>query len=327
MRNRVVRKLSGLSGISESDLWIAPVVLLLACAARGAFGCDANEPAVMHGNGNSRSHAIPHGNGSNRHIVMRGDGSMGHRRQLQLVGQVKTFEAELQYYVPVPIRTHRERANLLIEPLGFAFNSSNQQRVMLHYLEHDPKWGILAQCRGDTCILLSRAAGARAASGVQLGLFTTSTTSLFENMPLFVVASNYPLQRTHPTPLPSKQVSYSAEQQVHVLPAAFSWAYSQGNNFYHFIVETMPLFLVAAPLLPRILPSIPILAEDMQWDAYKRFGEVLIGVKYGAMRSLPLVKADLFFVHTLYEVSVCQLLLLLPLVCEGIREAIATPRV
>ncbi|CAI7809640.1 unnamed protein product [Closterium sp. NIES-54] len=127
MRNRIARKLSGLSGISESDLWIALVVLLLACAARGACGCDANGPAIMHGNGSSRSHVIPHGNGcsrsnaiphsngssrdvfmhgngSNSHMVMRGHGSMGHRRQLQLVGQVKAFEAELQYYLPVPIR-------------------------------------------------------------------------------------------------------------------------------------------------------------------------------------------------------------------------------
>ncbi|CAI5969839.1 unnamed protein product [Closterium sp. NIES-65] len=297
-RNRRVRELSGLSGISKSELWTALVVLLLACAARGARGYDANGSSIMNGNGSSRSHVITHrtgsttdvvthGNRSSSDIVMRGHGSTGHRRQLQLVGQVKAFEAELQYYsghqvsatclrpsgechVPVPIRTHRERANLLVEPLGFAFNSSNQQRVLLHYLEHDPNAPQLMQLQN-----------------------------------VYVTAKGTVFNRTHSFVRPGcgrfNEISFSAEQQVHVLPAAFSWAYSQGFNFYHFIVETMPLFLVAAPLLPRLLPSIPIIAEDMQWDAYKRFGEVLIGVKYGAMRSLPLVKADLFFVHTLYE--------------------------
>ncbi|CAI5534688.1 unnamed protein product [Closterium sp. Naga37s-1] len=367
----------------------------------------------MNGNGSSRGHVITHGtgsttdvvshgNGSSSHIVMRGHGSTGHRRQLQLVGHVKAFEAELQYYVPVPIRTHRERANLLVEPLGFDFNSSNQQRVLLHYLEHDPKWGTLAQCRGDTCPSMASCGprfpnlqaclipnlvepeiywpeppvncpkrierrlkeegvegekegrgvgggegeeggkrrrlgggegGGEGGGGGDGGEGWTSkhvydgydescsqkqdfsphypsAPQLMQLQHVYVTAKGSVFNRTHNFVRPGcgrfNEISYSAQQQVHVLPAAFSWAYSQGFNFYHFIVETMPLFLVAAPLLPRILPSIPILAEDMQWDAYKRFGEVLIGVKYGAMRSLPLVKADLFLVHTLYEVRLWQ---------------------
>ncbi|CAI5481028.1 unnamed protein product [Closterium sp. Yama58-4] len=294
----------------------------------------------MHGsNGSSRSHVILHSNGSTsdviKHgnvsngsrsrIVMRGHGSRGHRRQLQLVGQVKAFEAELQYYVPVPIKTHHERANLFVEPLGFAFNSSNQQRVLLHYLEHDPKWGIVAQCRGDTCPSMAscgpRFPNLQACWIPNLHVYdgydescshkqdfsphNPSALQLMQLRDVYVTAKGAVFNRTHSFVRPGcgrfNEVTYPPEQQVHVLPAAFSWAYSQGNNFYHFIVETMPLFLVSAPLLPRLLPSIPIIAEDMQWDEYKRFGEALIGVKYDAMRSLPLVKADLFFVHTLYE--------------------------
>ncbi|CAI7873998.1 unnamed protein product [Closterium sp. NIES-53] len=87
------------------------------------------------------------------HASVSADGD--NRRQLQVVGHVKAFEAQMQYYVPLPVRNHPERTSLFIEPLGFAYNSSNRPIVLLQYHEHDTHWGTLAHCRGDTCPALT----------------------------------------------------------------------------------------------------------------------------------------------------------------------------
>ncbi|GJP38540.1 hypothetical protein CLOM_g22986 [Closterium sp. NIES-68] len=344
MRDRDLRTIGGLS-------WHGFVfLLLLASGARDVGAYSAGNGAfVVNGNGNSS------------HVTMHANGSSTHRRQLQRVGHVKAFEAQLQYYVPLPIRTHPERTKLPVEPLGFALNSSNQQIVMLQYLEHDTHWGTLAQCRGDTCpsmascgprfpnlqacwnpnlvepdtVLLDPPVNCPKSDekrlrdeqgGGEEGRLATHPYDGFDEScshkqdfsprnpialqlvqlkGVFVTEKGFVLNRTHNFVRPGcgrfREVAFEANQQVHVLPAAFNWGYSQGFNFYHFTVETMPLFLVAVPLLPRITPNIPIIAGMLQWEAYKRFGEPLIGVKFEAVRSLPLVGDDLFFVETLYE--------------------------
>ncbi|CAI5969822.1 unnamed protein product [Closterium sp. NIES-65] len=282
------------------------------------------------------------------------DSTGDNRRQLQMVGHVKAFETQLQYYVPLPVRNHPERTNLFIEPLGFAYNSSNRPIVLLQYHEHDTHWGTLAHCHGDTCPTLTSCGPAfpnlracwnpdlvdpdrvfldppvncpkrNATAGldphtrkhISDGYDETCShredfnprdamaLQMFEVKGAYVTDKGYVFNRTHRFVRPGcgrfNEISFTPQQQVHVLPAAFTWSNSYGFNFYHFVAETMPLLLVAAPLLPRIMPSTPILASRMQWEVYKQFGEALIGIKYEDMRVLPLVAQDLFFVETLYE--------------------------
>ncbi|CAI7781109.1 unnamed protein product [Closterium sp. NIES-53] len=285
------------------------------------------------------------------HASVSADGD--NRRQLQVVGHVKAFEAQMQYYVPLPVRNHPERTSLFIEPLGFAYNSSNRPIVLLQYHEHDTHWGTLAHCRGDTCPALTSCGPAfpnfracwnpdlvdpdrvlldppvncpkrnatagldpRTRKHISDGYDETCShredfiprdamaLQMFEVKGAYVTDKGYVFNRTHRFVWPGcgrfNEISFSAEQQVHVLPAAFTWSNSYGFNFYHFVAKTMPLLLVAVPLLPRIMPSTPILASRMQWEVYKQFGEALIGIKYEDMRVLPLVAQDLFFVETLY---------------------------
>ncbi|CAI5489343.1 unnamed protein product [Closterium sp. Naga37s-1] len=282
------------------------------------------------------------------------DSTGDNRRQLQMVGHVKAFETQLQYYVPLPVRNHPERTNLFIEPLGFAYNSSNRPIVLLQYHEHDTHWGTLAHCHGDTCPALTSCGPAfpnlracwnpdlvdpdrvfldppvncpkrNATAGldphtrkhISDGYDETCShredfnprdamaLQMFEVKGAYVTDKGYVFNRTHRFVRPGcgrfNEISFTPQQQVHVLPAAFTWSNSYGFNFYHFVAETMPLLLVAAPLLPRIMPSTPILASRMQWEVYKQFGEALIGINYEDMRVLPLVAQDLFFVETLYE--------------------------
>ncbi|CAI7780225.1 unnamed protein product, partial [Closterium sp. NIES-54] len=57
--------------------------------------------------------------------------------------------------------------------------------------------------------------------------------------------------------------SYPQGQKVHRIKLAFDWGYTQGNNFYHFLVEAIPSFFVAAAALPNFR-DIPIIAERFQ---------------------------------------------------------------
>ncbi|CAI5460153.1 unnamed protein product [Closterium sp. Yama58-4] len=93
--------------------------------------------------------------------------------------------------------------------------------------------------------------------------------------------------------------SYPPGQKVHRIKLAFDWGYTQGNNFYHFLVEAIPSFFVAAAALPN-LRDVPIIAERFQWDLYDSIGRIFIGVNRTDMRALPATEGDLFHVDTLY---------------------------
>ncbi|CAI7859276.1 unnamed protein product [Closterium sp. NIES-53] len=93
--------------------------------------------------------------------------------------------------------------------------------------------------------------------------------------------------------------SYPQGQKVHRIKLAFDWGYTQGNNFYHFLVEAIPSFFVAAAALPNFR-DIPIIAERFQWDLYDSIGRIFIGVNRTDMRALPATDGDLFHVDTLY---------------------------
>ncbi|CAI5959696.1 unnamed protein product, partial [Closterium sp. NIES-64] len=93
--------------------------------------------------------------------------------------------------------------------------------------------------------------------------------------------------------------SYPQGQKVHRMKLAFDWGYTQGSNFYHFLVEAIPSFFVAAAALPN-LRDIPIIAERFQWDLYDSIGRIFIGVNRTDMRALQATEGDLFHVDTLY---------------------------
>ncbi|CAI7892288.1 unnamed protein product, partial [Closterium sp. NIES-53] len=57
---------------------------------------------------------------------------------------------------------------------------------------------------------------------------------------------------------------YEAGHMVHELPAVFNLAHQPGDNFYHFLVELLPLFLVSAPLMPSTLRLLPVLLRHKQ---------------------------------------------------------------
>ncbi|CAI5988713.1 unnamed protein product [Closterium sp. NIES-65] len=69
----------------------------------------------------------------------------------------------------------------------------------------------------------------------------------------------FALNRTHLFP-----ATYDTGHMVHELPAVFSWAHRPASNFFHFLVELVPLFLVAAPLMPSTLRHLPVLVRRHQ---------------------------------------------------------------
>ncbi|GJP30923.1 hypothetical protein CLOM_g7321 [Closterium sp. NIES-68] len=99
----------------------------------------------------------------------------------------------------------------------------------------------------------------------------------------------------------ASEARFPASHPVHRVPAVFNWAYGPGGNFYHFLIEGLPSFLVASTVLPSILKDTPILARLGQWRMYDRVGAALIGVERGSMRALPVESGDLFRVDTVYQ--------------------------
>ncbi|CAI5990164.1 unnamed protein product [Closterium sp. NIES-64] len=107
-------------------------------------------------------------------------------------------------------------------------------------------------------------------------------------------------------------VTYDVGHVVHELSTpVFNWAYRVGDNFYHFLMELFPLFLVAAPLMPSTLRHLPVLARSRQvrsrwdpggirWDPggiqvrmYEKLGVPLIGIPLDSIRLLPTFDNDL----------------------------------
>ncbi|GJP45571.1 hypothetical protein CLOM_g4949 [Closterium sp. NIES-68] len=96
-----------------------------------------------------------------------------------------------------------------------------------------------------------------------------------------------------------EKYSYPQGQKVHRIKVAFDWGYTQGGNFYHFLVEAIPSFFLAAAALPG-LRDIPIFAERFQWGLYDSIGHIFIGVNQTDMRAVKVGAGDLFHADTLY---------------------------
>ncbi|CAI5960849.1 unnamed protein product [Closterium sp. NIES-65] len=97
-------------------------------------------------------------------------------------------------------------------------------------------------------------------------------------------------------------VTYDVGHVVHELSTpVFNWAYRVGDNFYHFLMELFPLFLVAAPLMPSTLRHLPVLARSRQVRMYEKLGVPLIGIPLDSIRLLPTFDNDLFHAKVVYQ--------------------------
>ncbi|CAI7794001.1 unnamed protein product, partial [Closterium sp. NIES-54] len=97
-------------------------------------------------------------------------------------------------------------------------------------------------------------------------------------------------------------VTYDVGHVVHELSTpVFNWAYRVGDNFYHFLMELVPLFLVAAPLMPSTLRHLPVLARSHQVRMYEKVGAPLIGIQVDQIRLLPTFENDLFHAKVVYQ--------------------------
>ncbi|CAI5508091.1 unnamed protein product [Closterium sp. Naga37s-1] len=103
-----------------------------------------------------------------------------------------------------------------------------------------------------------------------VGVHGASALQMMRLEDVFVTDNGFALNRTHlfvrnGCPHFPEKVTYDANHMVHELPTAvFNWAHHPANNFYHFLIELVPLFLVAAPLMPSPLRQLPVLVRGGQ---------------------------------------------------------------
>ncbi|CAI5531545.1 unnamed protein product [Closterium sp. Naga37s-1] len=98
-----------------------------------------------------------------------------------------------------------------------------------------------------------------------------------------------------------EMAKYEANHMVHEVPAVFNWAHQPGNNFYHFLIELVPLFLVSAPLMASTLQHVPVLVKHKQVRWYEQLGAPLIGIPTDQIRLLPTFGNDLFHADVVYQ--------------------------
>ncbi|CAI5519888.1 unnamed protein product, partial [Closterium sp. Naga37s-1] len=142
------------------------------------------------------------------------------------------------------------------------------------------------------------------------GDFKSHEASALQMMRLedvFVTESGFALNRSHLffrngcSNFPGT-VTYDVGHVVHELSTpVFNWAYRVGHNFFHFLVELVPLFLVAAPLMPSTLRHLPVLVRSRQVRMYEKLGAPLIGIPPDQMRLLPTSGNDLFHADVVYQ--------------------------
>ncbi|CAI5977422.1 unnamed protein product [Closterium sp. NIES-64] len=123
---------------------------------------------------------------------------------------------------------------------------------------------------------------------------------------VFVTGNGVNLNRTHAfvrngcSRFPGT-AKYEATHMVYELPALFNLAHQPGNNFYHFLVELVPLFLVSTPLMSSMLQNVPVLVRQTQVRWYEQLGAPLIGIPTHHSRLLPTFANDLFHADMVYK--------------------------
>ncbi|CAI5988709.1 unnamed protein product [Closterium sp. NIES-65] len=313
-----------------------------------------------------------------------------------LVGRVGEFEGELNYYLPLRLRAHPERVNLVTRPLGFPLSTARLANVFLHFFHHLPsdnshtsssssnqiagsvssafvdsaseesgsaseesgsgesEWAVKLDCHGPpcpafgsctarfpnvqacwnpelvdppmsepippiNCPLKADSAGRGDGSRSQarfdeacsheqdVGIHGVHALQMMRLEDVYLTDNGFALNRTHlfvrnGCPHFPGAVTYDAGHMVHELPAAvFNWAHQPSNNFYHFLIEIFPLFLVAAPLMPSPLRQLPVLVRGGQVQMYEQLGAPLIGIPLDQMRLLPTSGNDLFHANVVYQ--------------------------
>ncbi|CAI5469258.1 unnamed protein product [Closterium sp. Yama58-4] len=88
---------------------------------------------------------------------------------------------------------------------------------------------------------------------------------------------------------------------VYHLKQVFNWDYRQAGNFYHFIIEAVPLLYAAARLLPSLLPNIPIAAKGDQWEVYNQIGLPIVGVPREEMWTIRVHDWEIIHADTMYQ--------------------------
>ncbi|CAI5480806.1 unnamed protein product, partial [Closterium sp. Yama58-4] len=124
---------------------------------------------------------------------------------------------------------------------------------------------------------------------------------------VYVTNNGFALNRSHlfvrsGCPHFPGKLTYDEGHMVHELPTpVFNWAHQPAANFYHFLIEVFPLFLVAAPLMPSPLRDLPVLVREGQVHMYEQLGMPLIGIPLDQMRLLPTSGYDLFHAGVVYQ--------------------------
>ncbi|CAI5992218.1 unnamed protein product [Closterium sp. NIES-64] len=208
-----------------------------------------------------------------------------------LAGRVGKFEGQLNYYLPKTCRTHPERVSLATRPLDFPLSTAGLLGVLLDFYEkpsfYDPLlrsiacWNPHLVDEPETeiippinCPLKRDSAGYDKSTHIvpfdescsHRGDFNRRKAAALQMMRLEDVFDHgFALNRTHlflatydANHMPA---TYDTGHMVHELPAVFSWAHRPASNFFHFLVELVPLFLVAAPLMPSTLRHLPVLVR------------------------------------------------------------------
>ncbi|CAI5960528.1 unnamed protein product, partial [Closterium sp. NIES-65] len=88
---------------------------------------------------------------------------------------------------------------------------------------------------------------------------------------------------------------------VYHLKEVFNWDYRQAGNFYHFIIEAVPLLYAAARLLPSLLPDVPIAAKGDQWEVYDQIGLPIVGVPREDMWTIRVRAWEIVYADTMYQ--------------------------
>ncbi|CAI5510453.1 unnamed protein product, partial [Closterium sp. Naga37s-1] len=88
---------------------------------------------------------------------------------------------------------------------------------------------------------------------------------------------------------------------VYHLKRVVNWDYRQAGNFYHFIIEAVPLLYAAARLLPSLLPDIPIAAKSDQWEVYDQIGLPIVGVPREDMWTIRVRAWEIIHADTMYQ--------------------------
>ncbi|GJP59698.1 hypothetical protein CLOP_g21977 [Closterium sp. NIES-67] len=127
---------------------------------------------------------------------------------------------------------------------------------------------------------------------------------VFKLTDVYSVYGGYVFNRTHMFNrngcLRFLKTTLTPDMTVYHLKAVFNWDYRQAGNFYHFIIEAVPLLYAAAQLLPT-LKDIPIAAKSDQWVVYDKIGVPIVGVPREDMWTIRVRAWEIIHADTMWQ--------------------------